>query len=107
MAYRFDAVCRTAAALIRQGVVVVSPIAHSHPIFVCDPETGSSFEAWQQLDEALIIASEEMWVLALPGWDESRGVRSEIQFCIRNGIPVHLVDRQGENIDAEAGGVTE
>lgn len=104
-AYRFDAVCRTAARLIVAGVVVVSPIAHSHPIYVREPATGATFEQWQELDETLLLASEEMWILGLPGWEQSRGVNSEARFAARNGIPVKVIDTEGNIIEDLTGGM--
>jgi hypothetical protein len=54
-----------------------------------------SWETWQQLDYDLLDASEEMWILALPGWNESVGVRAEAEYCAKNSVPVRLVSTDG------------
>lgn len=94
-AQRFDAVCRTAGLLLMQGHVVVSPIAHSHPIFVREPKVGGQWEQWVALDHALLDASEEMWILTIPGWYESRGVTAEREYAEEHSIPVKYVTRDG------------
>ncbi|MBN2475891.1 MAG: DUF1937 family protein, partial [Pirellulales bacterium] len=43
---RFDAACRAAAELIRQGKTVFSPVAHGHAI--CCYGVPSDWEFWQR-----------------------------------------------------------
>ena len=96
---RFEAGVHVAALLMGRGHVVISPIAHSHPIYMRHPETGSSFDQWQELDETLIDSSEEVWVLTLDGWQESYGVGKEIEFAKRRGIPVKYIDTSGDFVN--------
>ena len=87
---RFQAACRAAAALMQQGRVVYSPIAHTHPIAVlCDLPKG--WEYWRQYDEAFLAASSEVVVLMLDGWQESASVRAEIEIAERDGKPVRYM----------------
>jgi len=87
---RFQAACRAAAALMQQGRVVYSPIAHTHPIAVlCDLPKG--WEYWRQYDEAFLAASSEVVVLMLDGWQESAGVQAEIEIAERDGKPVRYM----------------
>ena len=81
------------------GHVVISPIAHSHPLFVRRPEVGAHFEQWRELDQSLIAACAEMWILNLPGWDQSYGVSEEAKFSRERGIPVRLVDEFGKAVE--------
>jgi hypothetical protein len=87
---RFDAVCRAAAALMRQGLLVFSPIAHSHPIARFGLPTDWSF--WQRYDSAFLAQCDELWVLMLPGWDRSVGVRAEVRLAKEMGKPMRLVE---------------
>ena len=98
-AFRFEAAVQTAANIIMRGIPVVSPIAHSHYIFVTRPETGSDFEAWREVDETLLLACDEMWILDLPGWNVSNGIREEAKIALANGMPVKLVDRDGNIVE--------
>lgn len=88
---RFRAACRAAAHLMRKGKVVFAPIAHSHFIdaFFDAPESG---EFWKRQDEPYLTACTEMAVLMLPGWDESSGVRHEIEVAQFRGIQITYME---------------
>ena len=87
-AARFDAVCRAAAALMRDGLIVFSPIAHSHPIARFGlPKT---WAFWSRYDSEILARCDELWVLMLPGWDRSQGVLAEMDLANKFGIPVRL-----------------
>lgn len=61
-AYRFRVACVAAAELMRRGEVVVSPIAHSHPIAVYGKLQGD-FDTWSRLDMELLAACDKAAVL--------------------------------------------
>lgn len=88
---RFRRVCVATAALMREGVHVYSPIAASHPLATI-AELPTDFAFWQSYDEAMISRCSEVWVLTLPGWSESVGVREEIAIARRHGIPVRYAE---------------
>jgi len=87
---RYRAACRQAAAMIRDGKHVFSPIVLSHPL----AELGlpSRWEDWESFDRSMIGFCSELVVLRLPGWDESRGVLAEIDIARELGKPVRFVD---------------
>lgn len=88
--YRFKAACKSAARFMQQGLVVFSPIAHSHPIEI---EGGwqESGEFWKRQDEPYLMACDRLIVLCLPGWMTSRGVAHEIKVAKERGIPIEYV----------------
>ena len=86
---RFEAACRAAAELIRQGYVVFSPIAHSHGI--AQHGLPLDWGYWERHDRRLLAACDELWVLSLDGWHESRGVQAEIAIARAAGKPVRFV----------------
>lgn len=91
MEARFDASCRAAGKLMAKGVVVFSPIAHTHPIAVqCELPRG--WEFWEQFDREFVEASDRLVVLKLDGWDASKGVAAEIKIAEAAGIPVVFCD---------------
>lgn len=94
-AYRFEAVCQLVADLTLKGNVVISPIIHSHPLFVRRPEIGGQWDQWIALDTDLITGSEEIWVFTLEGWEQSKGVQAEINIARALNKPVRYVDRAG------------
>jgi hypothetical protein len=91
MEQRFDAVCRKAGELMNRGEIVYSPIAHCHPIAV---RVGlpRDWTFWHKFDREMLCTAKEMWILRLPGWQESAGIRAERQIAAELGIPVTEID---------------
>ncbi len=95
--WRFREACRAAANLLRAGITVFSPIAHSHPIAQFGMPT--SWEFWSQVDREYLARCDVLAVLTLPGWRESVGVQAEIGFARELGLPVEFV--APSELDAE------
>lgn len=87
--HRFEEACRAAAALLKAGLAVFSPIAHSHPIAAHGLPT--SWEYWSRLDREYLARCDVLAVLTLPGWRESIGVQGEIAIAGELGLPVVFV----------------
>jgi len=87
---RFRAVCRQAAEMLRRGILVFSPIAHSHAIAAHGLPIDWAF--WQRFDIPFLEMCSEVWVLTLDGWQESRGVQAEIALARERRKPVVLVE---------------
>ncbi len=86
---RFIAVCRAAAALMREGYLIFSPIAHAHPIAQHGLPLG--WEFWRDFDEQFLTVCSAMLLLELPGWERSTGVAAEEAIMVTAGKPVfHL-----------------
>lgn len=96
---RFQEACRAAAALMRAGLTVFSPIAHSVPIARFGLPT--NWEFWSQVDRDYLSRCDLLAVLTLPGWRESVGVTAEIEFAREFGLPIVYV--APEELDAEDG----
>lgn len=96
---RFLQAATAAGNIILNGYNVFSPISHSHYIFELVPATGSSWEQWAEINHEMIDLSTEVWVLALNGWEQSKGVANEIEYAGATGKPVKFVNVQGEFID--------
>ena len=90
---RFQAVCRCAAGMMRGGVHVFSPIAHSHPIAAHG--LPGDWEFWQAYDRLMLSRCDELAVLCLPGWRESIGVREEIRIASELGLAAWFIDGSG------------
>lgn len=86
---RFAIASRVAAELIRAGHQVFSPVTHSHPIAAHGLPGDWAF--WEPFDCRLLQASDELMVLTLDGWQESRGVQAEIDLAIELGMPIRYV----------------
>lgn len=88
---RFDAACKVAAHLMEAGHVVFSPIAHSHPI---EQHMGEIHDTawWMRQDLAFMEGCERMVILALPGWEMSKGVRMEREWFEERGRSVEFME---------------
>ena len=74
--FRFNEVCRAASILMLDGKHVFSPIAYTHPIAQYGIPLG--WEFWESFDRFYIGVCDELLVLMLDGWRESKGVQAEI-----------------------------
>jgi hypothetical protein len=88
---RFDAAVAAVAELMRAGAHVLSPIASSHPVSLAHDLPGG-YAYWQALDRELIDACAEVWVLCLPGFDESVGIADETAYALEHGKVVRYLD---------------
>lgn len=88
---RFIAVCEYAAHLFRQGELVLSPIAHSHSIALAGT-LPKEWSYWEKFDTELIQACSKVLVLKLDGWEESVGIRNEINIALKLGKPVEYAE---------------
>jgi hypothetical protein len=77
---------------MKLGMVVFSPISHSHPIAIANPSMPQcDFDYWMKFDEAFLCCSERLLVLMLDGWEESKGVAAEIAIAKEMGIPIEYL----------------
>lgn len=75
----------------KYGVALILPIALSASMAdIC--QFGHGFEEWEGDDFLFISKCDEVWVLLSEGWSVSTGVRAEINFACKHGIPVKYVD---------------
>jgi hypothetical protein len=82
---RFRRVCKAAARLIDKGEAVFCPIAHSHPIEVHGNLQGG-WDYWSKQDIPFLEMCDEIVVLGFPGWDESEGVKAELEWWGKNKL---------------------
>jgi len=94
---------------MRVGHTIFAPICHSHPIARFGLPTDWSF--WERQDREHLARCDEVVVLLLDGWRESRGVQAEIRLAENLGKPVRYLVPDGGNVAptlarvAEGGGV--
>lgn len=78
--------------LLRCGVRAYSPIAHTHPIAVYGKLDALDHSIWLPFDEAIMERANVLLVAKMKGWDESRGIKHEIEFFEAAGKPVYYLD---------------
>ena len=91
-ALRFEAINITAAKLMLEGYAVFSPISQSHPIAEYLPTETGNWDFWQKEDLPFLEVCDWLYVLPIDGWQESVGVRGEIEFAEALGIPIKYLD---------------
>lgn len=87
---RFEAATNAAAALIKQGHIVFSPITMTHPIDVVLAGAANTLgsEYWVDFDTVFMDRCDEIAVLKIDGWQQSSGVQREISYFRERGKPV-------------------
>lgn len=81
-----------AARLLKAGVRVYSPIAHTHPLAVYGHLDPLDHSIWIPFDEAMMNAADALIVARMRGWDESYGVKHEIEFFAQAHKPIIHID---------------
>lgn len=77
----------------RGGLNVYSPIVHGHHL-PHPAHLAKSDSFWRPFNEDEIRRSDELWVLALGGWERSVGVSREIEYAQALGMPVWIIDHE-------------
>lgn len=88
---RFIKVCKMAGKLMNDGYIVYSPITHCHPIaMVCKLPTDWKF--WKNIDETFLKLSHKMYILMLDGWQDSTGIKNEVEIANDLGIEIEYIE---------------
>lgn len=63
-----------------------SPISHWHHI-ASEYELPTNYEFWHTYNCTILSVCSEMRIVTSEGWNKSKGVKAEIDFCLEKGIP--------------------
>lgn len=92
-----------AATLLKRGLHVFSPICHSHPMAVHGNIDKLAHDFWLRLDIAILDECDSLIVLMMPGWNESRGVKAEIDHAEATGKPISYLSWPMLNVRENVG----
>ncbi len=81
--------CKVAAAMVKDGFWVYSPIAHTHPIAVHGGIDPLDHSIWLPFDEPMMKACSALLIALLPGWQHSKGVAYEMDWFDRHEKPIY------------------
>jgi len=87
----FEVSCLMAAFLMKTGATVLSPIIQGH-VLASKYDMPCDHEFWLKHDLEMLKKCDEMYVIDLPGWEQSVGVQREIEEAGRLGIPVVFLE---------------
>ena len=69
---------------------IFSPIVYTHPLHLLGVGT-TGHEFWKNFNRTMLVASTEMWILTLDGWEQSMGIRYELTICLQHQIPTSKI----------------
>jgi len=97
---RYHEVMRFVEWCLTRGNVGVpfSPILYCHPLAE-RYELPTSAEWWYALNDEWLTFATQVWLLDLPGWETSVGVRHELTFASERGIPMHIFHLKDSGYD--------
>lgn len=84
---RFQQTRDFVAKQIKLGYVIFSPIVYCHQ-FKIDFGFAGDADYWAEFNLAILHRAKQMWVLQLTGWEQSRGVQTELAWAKALDIPV-------------------
>jgi hypothetical protein len=84
----FALACGQAALFARAAVPVYSPIAHTHPIAAIGEIDPYDHKIWLPFDEPMMHAAHGLIVLMADSWQQSYGMKVEIEQFKAAGKPV-------------------
>lgn len=87
---RHTMVTRAAFKLMRQGIMVYSPLTHNLPIDRLGIH--GDWKTWKEFDHTMISKCDRVIVLKLPGWEKSKGVAAEIARGEELGLPIEWLE---------------
>lgn len=83
--------CKAASYLIKSGLRVFCPIAHSHAISEHGGVDPNSHEIWLGQDLAFWHSAHGMIVAQMPSWEISHGVNVEIAWFTSHRRPIYYL----------------
>lgn len=89
--YYFAISCKVAAILFNEGKHVFAPIIYAHPIAIRH-KLPADWHFWKEFDEKMLSVCDELWVLMLPGWEDSFGIKQEAEIAHKDKKPVKFLD---------------
>ena len=84
---RFREANRISAGMMDAGILIFSPISHTHPIALA-----GKLHLWERYDRAYLVVCRALVVLRLDGWQESKGVAAETKIMDELARPVYHLD---------------
>lgn len=91
MEKRWQYVMKRTAEILKEGIAVFSPIAHSHEI-AKRYNLPKEFDFWKELDFQYLAHCDLVWVLRMPGWNLSKGITAELEEARRLGKRIVFIE---------------
>ena len=80
---------------MKNGELIFCPIAHSHAIEAIGmPGEVNSGDFWLKQDFAVLAHAKELIVFMMDGWEDSNGIKAEIEFAKEHDIPIRYIENR-------------
>lgn len=83
---RFLHVEKATSVLMRQGHPIFSPIVHCYEV-ARKFSLPDDADFWWNYNRAFLRRADAVWVLCVEGWEDSKGVKMEMDFAAHIAIP--------------------
>lgn len=93
---RFEMACQLVAKLLNEGKFPISPIVHGHP--TTKYGVRGDWQFWQEYCRQMIQVCQVVYVGDLEGWQQSTGVREEIEFAKSLDKKIYLINHKNAEI---------
>lgn len=91
MEQRYDRAAHAAAQLFKAGIHVFAPIVHWHKLAQAY-NLPREHEPWMKYDLDMLSRCDGLYILCLEGWQESKGLRDEVEFAVNFQKPVQFIE---------------
>ena len=88
--HRFQMTQYYTAKYMKLGNPIFSPIVHCHDL-ATKFGMPTTAQYWKTYNEAFLQKADQMWILALDGWDKSFGVQMEVDWWNKHRDPKNLI----------------
>lgn len=88
----FKKAARVSAALLEAGLIIYSPIVHSHPISIHGDIDPHNHAIWLPFNETMMKRADAICVVKMFTWDSSVGIAHEIKWFSDAKKPVLYFD---------------
>jgi Domain of unknown function (DUF1937) len=84
--------CNLCGKLLQRGLIVYSPIAHTHPVAMHAGLDPLDHKIWLPFDEVRMNKADAMLVAMMKGWETSKGIQHEIDYFMQARKDVYFLD---------------
>jgi hypothetical protein len=89
--YRIEQTQNAIAFLLQNNIYAWSPIIQTYEVNIRHSlPTDADF--WKNYNFDFMRRADAMYLLELEGWETSKGLKMEIEFCKHVGLPLYYID---------------
>lgn len=87
---RFKQASIASGKILGKGEIIFSPITHFHPIAE-QYKLPTDWPFWEKVCRTYLSVCHKVYVLMIPGWEESVGVTEELKIAKELGLDVEFI----------------